>query len=108
MMPLALKHSSASLEKWKDVLQLKFTKLTNVCLKTAIAKKWEEMKFLKHYLKTRQQLVENGFKTPAAFELVKCGNLPIRYGIAFFIKLHEHEKLTISTFSEFFIILLLI
>lgn len=31
-----------------------------MCLKTAIAKKWKNMTILKHYLKTRQLLVENG------------------------------------------------
>lgn len=46
MMPLALKHSSELLKNWEDVLQLKFTKLTNVCLKTAIAKTWEKYEIL--------------------------------------------------------------
>lgn len=58
------------------------------------------MKFLKHYLKTRQLLVENGFKTSAAFEQVKYENLPIRHRNAFFIKLHEYEKISNFNFQR--------
>lgn len=65
-----------------------------MCFKTATAIKWKNIKFLKHYLKTQQLLVENGFKTPAAFEQVKDENLSIRHRITFFIKLHEHEKIS--------------
>lgn len=59
-----------------------------MCLKTAFAKNWKNIKFLKHYLKARQWLVENRFKTPAAFEQVKYENLPISHRNAFFKKLH--------------------